>query len=163
MLNENLFYFLNNLAGRHFFLDLLIIFGARYLIVFLIFASAILLYRISKQAILTLLISLVLAVIIGQLFKFFFQLPRPFIVNDVRLLFYPPSSSTFPSDHAFLASVAASSLFLYRKKIGFAALFAAFLVGFSRVSAGIHWPSDVLAGWLSGFLLSWAVKKLLAI
>jgi undecaprenyl-diphosphatase len=44
------------------------------------------------------------------------------------------------------------------------ALFAAFVVGISRVYLGVHYPSDVLAGWCAGLvwsLICWLVTRYL--
>jgi len=44
------------------------------------------------------------------------------------------------------------------------ALIATFLIGFSRVYLGVHYPSDVMAGWCVGLgwaLLCWTVVRLL--
>jgi undecaprenyl-diphosphatase len=80
------------------------------------------------------------------------------------------TSESFPSGHSMLASVVYLTLGVLlaqratrrREKIYFihAALFLSFFIGVSRVLLGVHYPTDVLAGWGAGTawaLLCWYV------
>jgi undecaprenyl-diphosphatase len=59
--------------------------------------------------------------------------------------------SSFPSDHAVLFFSLATCLFLISRKVGIFAYFhATFIVCFSLVYFGFHYPTDVLAGALIG-------------
>lgn len=71
-------------------------------------------------------------------------------IGTKELVFHRPDTS-FPSDHsAFLAAVALSFYFSGQKKLaGFVAIVAV-LVGIARVGIGVHFPADILAGWLVG-------------
>ena len=90
-----------------------------------------------------------------------FQRPRPEIVPHLT----HESSTSFPSGHSMLSAVTYLTLGTllarhyrdHRLKIFFlsAAAFIAFLVGLSRVYLGVHYPSDVLAGWCAG--TAWAL------
>ena len=79
-------------------------------------------------------------------------------------------SSSFPSGHSMVSSafyltlgaLLAQTVARRREKIYFvgAALLITFLVGVSRVYLGVHYPTDVLAGWSAGTawaLLCWIV------
>lgn len=81
------------------------------------------------------------------------QRDRPFASGGVQeLLFHRPTYS-FPSDHAAALFALSFSLWFsgYRKLALF--FFAVALVNsFARVAAGIHWPTDILAGLLVGLL-----------
>lgn len=87
--------------------------------------------------------------------------PRPDIVDHL----VSASGPSFPSGHSFnsavvfvaialaFASLAASDnrrLLMLLGALGLSAL-----VAFSRVWLGVHWPSDVLAGWMGG--VGWAL------
>ncbi len=74
-------------------------------------------------------------------------------------------NASFPSGHAMLSAVAYLTLgalaahFATRRRVKIYALTAAMIltlaVGSSRVYLGVHWPSDVLAGWCVG--AAWAM------
>lgn len=90
-----------------------------------------------------------------------FDRPRPDLVAHGADVF----TASFPSAHASMSAVAYLALGalmariqpLLRLKIYIVALAVALtlIVGISRVYLGVHWPSDVLAGWTLGS--SWAL------
>lgn len=65
-------------------------------------------------------------------------------------------SWSFPSSHSagtMMTCVALALLFGRGNRAIIVALLAALAIGWSRIALGVHWPSDVLAGW--GFGLAW--------
>jgi membrane-associated phospholipid phosphatase len=66
------------------------------------------------------------------------------------------SSASFPSSHsagAMLTVVAILAVLRPPRAVTIVTLSWPLLVGLSRLVLGVHWPSDVLAGW--GFALLW--------
>lgn len=107
-----------------------------------------------------LLISVLAATLASTWLKIAFGRERPDIVEHVALTF----TASFPSGHAFLSAV---TLLCIAGFIGLAvkrpnitrlcygiAWALIILIGASRVYLGVHWPTDVLAGWLLG--ITWA-------
>lgn len=104
----------------------------------------------------------------STLLKQLFARPRPDLVPHAQLVY----TSSFPSGHSMMSAVtfltigallagAQSSLRLKAYLLGSAALLT-LLVGASRVYLGVHWPTDVLAGWTAGAawaLLCWAIAE----
>jgi undecaprenyl-diphosphatase len=61
-------------------------------------------------------------------------------------------SKSFPSSHAANSAAMATVVALYFPAALIPAVALAFLVGFSRIYLGVHYPLDVAAGWLLGAL-----------
>lgn len=95
-----------------------------------------------------------------MLLKLQFQRPRPTIVPHLADF----HSSSFPSGHALMSAVVYVTLgfqllrVIDNQRLRFAIMFTAILlttlVGASRVFLGVHFPSDVLAGWTAGLVWS---------
>jgi undecaprenyl-diphosphatase len=62
---------------------------------------------------------------------------------------------SFPSSHAVNIAAAAFLLSRRYRRARWAAALVAFLVGYSRIYLGVHYPLDVLGGWLLGMGLGW--------
>ena len=104
---------------------------------------------------------------LSGLFKEVFARARPDLVPHLAR----ETSPGFPSGHATYSAIAyvAFAILLARLApdaaarayIAGAAAVVILLVGFSRVSLGVHYPSDVLAGWCLG--VAWALACWLAV
>jgi undecaprenyl-diphosphatase len=127
---------------------------------------ALLAYRHRIEA-LVLTVSVVLAQLSSGLFKDFYVRLRPTFAVYGDL----PTSMSFPSGHStvatatyFLLAVIVASIDSARpiKVLAFTvAALLALMIGFSRVFLGVHWPSDVLAGWCLG--AAWALAAAIAL
>jgi undecaprenyl-diphosphatase len=110
--------------------------------------------------------SVVGGAIVSTVLKLLFDRPRPDIPGVTRVF-----SASFPSGHAALSAVVYLALgailsdmtsqrpakvFLYG-----VALFLTLIVGMSRVYLGVHFPSDVVAGWSLG--AAWALLTHIAL
>lgn len=81
---------------------------------------------------------------------------RPYeVIEGLTYLVKKPVDYSFPSGHTGTSFAAAVVLFLsYPKKYSFWFLVLAFLIGFSRLYVGVHYPTDVLAGALIGTVIA---------
>ncbi len=86
--------------------------------------------------------------------------PRPFASESVKLLFYRPSVSSFPSVPIAVAFCIAGGVWLSERRLGIALVIISALYAFSRVYAGVHFPSDVVAGALLGAGMIYLVSRL---
>ena len=110
-------------------------------------------------------LSLIFGVIVTNLLlKNIVARPRPFAEIEALIpLIAKPTDFSFPSGHTTASfAVALVMLRMLPKKFGIPAVVLAALVAFSRLYLGVHYPTDVLAGFviaLVGSTLSvWIVR-----
>lgn len=107
-----------------------------------------------------LFVALVLSVYLNAVLKDWVGQPRPFVYADIDSVTRPGEFS-FPSGHAQHAALVWTLLAAHFRKRWFTivAFAMAVLVGFSRLYLGVHFPTDVLAGWLMGGILAAACLR----
>jgi undecaprenyl-diphosphatase len=88
---------------------------------------------------------------ITDILKRYFARPRPCNeLQNVRLLVACTGSFSFPSGHATTSFAIASIIGHLFRSGAVPAFLLAFLVAFSRIYVGVHYPSDVLGGAVVG-------------
>ncbi|TWU14328.1 phosphatidylglycerophosphatase B [Symmachiella macrocystis] len=129
-----------------------------------------LLLQRNNSAALLVLVAVLGGLVVSYLLKWQFARPRPDLVPHGSHVL----TASFPSGHAMMSATTYLTLgaLLARVHTGrrlkaYFLLLAALLsisVGMSRVYLGVHWPSDVLAGWTLGAcwaILCWMVTAYL--
>ncbi|MGH7804940.1 MAG: phosphatase PAP2 family protein [Candidatus Binatia bacterium] len=103
--------------------------------------------------------------ILSSALKGLFERDRPSVVPHLAIV----SSASFPSGHSMLAAVVYLTLgallarttrdWRLRTYYVGVAVCLAFLIGVSRVYLGVHYPTDVMAGWAAGTIwaLGWEI------
>jgi undecaprenyl-diphosphatase len=135
--------------------------GSYAFIIILVTAAVGYLLLVRKWALALLMLAAILGgMLISNLLKMGFDRPRPDLDHATRV--FTPS---FPSGHAMLSAVTFLTLgaLLTRVNVDWSAkvyflaiaVILTMIVGFSRVYLGVHYPSDVVAGWCVGS--AWAL------
>jgi membrane-associated phospholipid phosphatase len=98
---------------------------------------------------------------LNHVIKIAFHAPRPYWYDPQVKALSAETSFGIPSGHSQHAVVVWGSLAAWlRRWWAWAAVVAiVFLIGLSRLYLGVHFPTDVLAGWLLGALLLWGMLK----
>ncbi|HEY1384332.1 MAG TPA: phosphatase PAP2 family protein [Dongiaceae bacterium] len=99
--------------------------------------------------------------VVSSLLKYTVDRPRPDLVPHGNIIY----TSSFPSGHSMMSAVVYLTLaalvvrLMEKKRLKAYALGVAMaltlVIGISRIYLGVHWPSDVLAGWSAG--AAWAL------
>jgi len=113
-----------------------------------------------RRAAVYVLLAIGAGLLVSLALKAGFHRPRPDLISRGSLVY----TSSFPSGHSMLSAIvyltggAMLALMHRRRAVRFyilgCAVLATVLVGLSRVYLGVHWPTDVLAGWAGG--AAWA-------
>ncbi|MDD2934866.1 MAG: phosphatase PAP2 family protein [Candidatus Pacebacteria bacterium] len=169
-LNYEIFYFLNNLAGKNETIDFLVLFFAQYLPYILVGIFVVFyFYRFYKsnfdkkiiKEFFIISFSAVLIWFVSQIINFFYYSPRPFIALDnINVLFEHGNGDSFPSGHTTFFTTLALMSYLYTKKwFATVLLIGAVLIGVARVIVGVHWPLDILGGFALSFVGFYIIRR----
>ena len=94
-----------------------------------------------------------LAWCLATIIKIIIQVPRPYLtLPDIKPLISKTDFS-FPSGHATFFMALGVAIYLSHKKAGYVFIILAILIGLSRIVAGVHFPSDILAVFCLGIII----------
>lgn len=162
-IDHYLFQLINSFAFRWLWLDAIGIFFAKslvYLMVVILFFFLLKSMKNWKMVSIALISALIARFVITGSIRLFRPRPRPFINSDINLLISKVNEQSFPSGHASFAFGVATVVYLYNKKWGILFFVLATLVSIARVFAGVHWPSDIIAGAIIGIFSGWLINKI---
>lgn len=141
--------------------------GFTFLTLFVVIAVAALLYHSRRRQALILAGTVIAAQVSTEVLKLFYERARPDLVPHGSYVY----SHSFPSGHSTLSAatflttaIILASLEPRRRAKTFifgVAILLTVGVGLSRVYLGVHWPTDVLAGWTLG--AGWALLARMAL
>lgn len=161
-LDQNVFSWLNSLAQRNIIIDDVVKVLAVYAVYLVPIVMLFFLWWRPEEKRQKFLINLfgssflISLLIIAPLIGKWINRPRPFDFTGTKELVFHLPSYSFPSDHALFFAFVATYLFLFGyQKWGWIVVATAILISIARVIAGLHWPGDILFGWILGILFAY--------
>lgn len=153
--NITLFFLIFSLNGRIWTLDNLMIFAAQYLIYLTILMVFVLSFKggtKERKAMLLAFLALPIAVLLIKAIHLIFFEPRPFVDFHFSPLISHNADASFPSRHAAIMSVVAFSYTYLKSKWAPVLLFFMLWVGAARIFVGVHFPQDIIGGFVVGLI-----------
>ncbi len=106
-----------------------------------------------------LIIVLVAVTIVTQLIKLWIMRPRPYTELSSLIVLATESDMSFPSGHTSTSTAMAYILSSEYQKWYF--MLIPIIVALSRLYMGVHYPSDVLGGFILGFIVAYLLERYL--
>ena len=149
-----------NMSYHNILLDNLALLITNMGIIYFWIIIAILLYffgnekgkNVSKKMIFVLIVT----VIITQIIKFVVMRPRPYDEISSLVLLSLGTDPSFPSGHTTIST--AMSYVLSKEYNKYYLMIIPFIVALSRLYIGVHYPSDVLGGFLLGICIVYILE-----
>lgn len=169
-LNGTIFIWINKLAGVWQFLDVFFVWVTSYVAYSLFFFVALYtIFYVPMRALMEkkfrawqrgmyIMVSVLTTGIFVYIIKFAIAHPRPFEVLDATVLAPITGGTSFPSAHTALTTALAIATYQWYPRFGGVLVAFAFLIGFSRIFVGVHYPFDVLVGFLIGTAIPLLVR-----
>ena len=112
------------------------------------------------DSIFTLGIPIGVAVIVSEGLSALFDRARPFVANkEITLLVTHNADGGFPSHHMTVMVVIAASLWFRNHNLGLILFALSIVSGLARIGAGIHYPTDILAGLAIGWVCAIIINR----
>ena len=172
-MNYSIFLYLHNIATQSPLLEIVAIFCARWLpwivvgtVIIIIFRSVVVRNHLSFSflgrwfhEIISIMITLGIALGITTALKYLIKLPRPFLTFEIDPALIYGGYDSFPSGHATIFFALAGIIAYYEKSTRWFFLLCAIIIGIARIMVGIHYPADIVVGAGIGFGVSWLVHR----
>ena len=119
----------------------------------------------TRKIAMILVVGLLLDLVLGNLIlKNIVGRPRPCDLDPhITLLISRPFGHSFPSGHTLSSFTSATILYDFRKTWGRWAFLLASVIAFSRMYHFVHYPTDVLAGVILGYLIGKGAIKVVEV
>jgi len=160
-LDFSILYFFNSIISNSFF-DLIfpMITDSKNWIFPLIFFYTFLIIKFKKKGLIAFLLTLLCVIITdaisAQLLKPYFMRIRPSheVYENINLLIGKGGKYSFPSNHAANSmALAFTTSFFFKSSFKYLFILS-IIIGFSRIYVGVHYPFDIIFGFIFGYLTS---------
>jgi len=163
----NFLYFFNSIISNSFF-DLIfpVITNSKNWIFPTLFFYTFLIIKFKKRGLIAFLLTLLCIIITdaisAQLLKPYFMRIRPSheVYENINLLIGKGGKYSFPSNHAANSmALAFTTSFFFKNSFKYLFILS-IMIGFSRIYVGVHYPFDIIFGFIFGYLISMLILDL---
>ena len=115
--------------------------------------------ELNQRAVIRVIAAFLVANAIVKACNLVYFRPRPFSTQEVHLLFYHPSDSSWPSNPAAVGFTFAAVIWQRNRNLGAVMGLLASLSAMARVYCGVHYPLDVVSGALVGVFAAYLATR----
>ncbi len=153
--NTILFFLIYSLSHQSPLLDNVMIFITNYVIYLSLLLAFLLTFKgksEEKKAFLLIILGIPISILFIMVIHLFITEPRPFVTFNFIPLADNKVDLSFPSRHATIMAVIAFSYTYLKSRWTLVFLILMVLVGISRIYVGVHYPLDILGGFITGLI-----------
>lgn len=118
--------------------------------------------RLLLKGIVIFIVPVGISVVVSEAISKVYVRQRPFVADsNVHLLVPHSADGGMPSHHLVFMAALITTIYFYQARLSLLLAVMALLTGFGRVAAGIHYPTDIIAGIAIGIAIAYLYRIVL--